>query len=121
AGLVETRTAAPSKGSNLLGVPLEAKPLRLGAERELRACARFATTRGADIEISHGAAAGGTGEQAALPRCPRCGAPAAPGDSFCEIDGTRLVPESAAVRSSGGASRPSCASGAAADDGDGYC
>jgi serine/threonine protein phosphatase PrpC len=61
--------------------------------------------------------AGGEADRAI--RCPRCGATGAPGDLFCEVDGTRLVAGGAGTAHGGAAA--GCPCGAAADDGDGYC
>jgi serine/threonine-protein kinase PknG len=51
AELVETRAVPATATTTLLGVPLQSSKLRLGAERELRACARFATGRRAKIRF----------------------------------------------------------------------
>src|SRR5262249_16178282 len=51
AELVEARAAQFGASSQLLGVPVQAFHLRLAAERELRACARFATDPAAKIRF----------------------------------------------------------------------
>jgi serine/threonine-protein kinase PknG len=51
AGLVEAGAVPPSPTATVLGVPLQASELRLGAEQELRACARFATGRRAKVRF----------------------------------------------------------------------
>jgi serine/threonine protein phosphatase PrpC len=65
-------------------------------------------------------------------RCRACGRPGAPGDRFCEIDGTPLVPAGGGEPAPRGASEPAphagsepvvCACGVdmGVDGGDGYC
>jgi serine/threonine protein phosphatase PrpC len=78
-------------------------------------------------------------------RCPVCGAPVAPEDRFCEVDGTPLTPAMQAAAPTSPAARPArpeaaagpaqpepaqaaaglaqatCPCGRAEDDGDGYC
>jgi serine/threonine-protein kinase PknG len=51
AASVEAATVPADESIQVLGIPLLAKPLRLGAERELRACARFATEHAARIRF----------------------------------------------------------------------